>query len=107
VIRVLRPWRWPETSARARPTLAIQMACTHAVTMAVLSRVGGASTSFLGSAASMKASAALTLISEMPPQGRREAFWICTSVALTKSLDVVPKAVFNRSHQRLCSPSDG
>ena len=56
---------------------------------------------------SMKASTALTLVSEMPPEGRREAFCICTSVAFTKSLDVVPKAAFNRSHQRLCSPSGG
>jgi len=66
-----------------------------------------ASISFLGSAASMKASTALTLISEMPPDGMREAFWICTSVALTKSLEVVPRAAFRRSHHRLWSPSGG
>jgi hypothetical protein len=53
-----------------------------------------------GSAASMRASTALTLVSEMPPDGMREAFWICTSVAFTKSLEVVPKAAFSRSHQR-------
>ena len=42
-----------------------------------------------------------------PPEGSREAFWICTSVAFTKSLDVVPKAFFNRSHQISSWPSGG
>jgi hypothetical protein len=37
----------------------------------------------------------------------REAFCICTSVAFTKSLEVVPKAAFSRSHQRFASPSGG
>jgi hypothetical protein len=55
----------------------------------------------------MKASTALTLVSEMPPVGRREAFWICTNVAFTKSLEVVPKAALRRSHQRFASPSGG
>ena len=40
----------------------------------------------------IKASTALTLVSETPPEGSREAFWICTSVAFTKSPEVVPKA---------------
>jgi hypothetical protein len=66
-----------------------------------------ASISFLGSAALMKARTALTLVSEMPPDGIREAFWICTNVALTKSLDVVPNAAFNLSYQRLCSRPAG
>src|ERR1700682_10815 len=66
-----------------------------------------ASISFLGSAASMKASTALTLVSEMPPDGIREAFCIWTSVAFTKSLEVVPSAALRRSHHRLCSPSGG
>jgi hypothetical protein len=54
----------------------------HAICIA-----SAASTSFFGSAASMKARTALTLVFEMPPDGLREAFWICTGVA-----------------QRLCAP---
>jgi hypothetical protein len=60
-----------------------------------------------GSAASMMASTALTLVSEMPPDGMREAFWICTSVAFTKSLEVVPSAAFSRSHQSFSPPAGG
>jgi hypothetical protein len=66
-----------------------------------------ASISFLGSAASIKASTAFTLVSEMPPDGMREAFCICTSVAFRKSLEVVPSAAFSRSHQRFSSPFGG
>jgi hypothetical protein len=32
----------------------------------------------------------------MPPDGMREAFWICASVAFTKSLELVPRAAFSR-----------
>jgi hypothetical protein len=49
----------------------------------------------------MMANTAFTLVSEIPPDGMREAFWICTSVAFTKSVDVVPRAAFRRSHHRL------
>jgi len=70
-------------------------ACVQAIWIA-----RAASISFFGSAASMKARTALTPTSEMPPDGIREAFCICTSVAFTKSLEVVPSADFSRSHQR-------
>jgi hypothetical protein len=73
----------------------------------VICIANAASISFLGSAASIMASAALRLVSEIPPVGMREAFWICASVALTKSLDVVPKAAFRPSHQSLLWPSGG
>ena len=77
-------------------------ACVHAIWIA-----RAASISFFGAAASINANTALTLISEIPPEGVRDAFWICTRVALTKSLEVVPKAALRRPHQRFLSPSGG
>ena len=45
--------------------------------------------------------------SEIPPQGERDAACIWNKEAFTKSLDVVPSALFSRRHQFLLSPSGG
>ena len=45
--------------------------------------------------------------SEIPPKGERAAACIWNNEALTKSLDVVPRALFSRHHQCLASPSGG
>jgi len=45
--------------------------------------------------------------SEIPPQGERDADCIWNNEAFTKSLDVVPRALFSRRHQLVASPSGG
>jgi hypothetical protein len=45
------------------------------------------------------ASAAFIPNSETPPKGDRDAACIWNNEALTKSLDLVPNALFSRSHQ--------
>src|ERR1700730_14764537 len=57
------------------------------------------SISSLGAAASIIASAAFIESSETPPQGERAAACIWNKEAFTKSLDVVPRALFSRRHQ--------
>ena len=66
-----------------------------------------ASISSFGAAASIIASAAFTESSEIPPKGERAAACIWNNEAFTKSLDVVPRALFSRRHQCLASPSGG
>jgi hypothetical protein len=60
-----------------------------------------------GAAASIIASAAFMESSEIPPKGERAAACIWNNEAFTKSLDVVPRALFSRYHQFLASPSGG
>ena len=65
------------------------------------------SISFFGAAASIIASAALMVVSEMVPKGDRAAACNWNKEALTKSLDLVPRALLSRFHQALLSPSGG
>jgi hypothetical protein len=45
--------------------------------------------------------------SEIPPQGERDAACIWNNETFTKSLDVVPRALFRRCHHLSPSPSGG
>ena len=65
------------------------------------------SISSLGATASIIASVAFMESSEIPPKGERHAACIWNKLAFTKSLDVVPRALFSRRHQFLASPSGG
>src|SRR5271154_570938 len=76
--------------------------CVQAIWMA-----SAPSISSLGAAASIIASAEFMASSEIPPQGERQADCIWNNEAFTKSLDVVPRALFSRSHQFSPSPSGG
>jgi len=60
-----------------------------------------------GLAFSIKQSAELTAISEIPLFGNLAAAWSWKSVALTKSLDTVPIAALSLFHQSSCWPSGG
>jgi hypothetical protein len=77
-------------------------ACVQAIWIAK-----AASISSLGAAASIMASAAFMAISEIPLQGNLAAACNWYREALTKSLDLVPRACFSRVHQTRFSPSGG
>ena len=64
-------------------------------------RRAAASISSFGAAASTIASAAFMESSEIPPKGERAAACIWNNETFTKSLDVVPRALFSRRHQCL------
>ena len=78
-----------------------------AVCVQAIWTASAASISSLGAAASIIASAAFMESPEIPPKGERAAACIWNNEALTKSLDVVPRALFSRHHQCLASPSGG
>ena len=76
--------------------------CVHAIWTA-----SAPSISSRGAAASIIASAAFMESSEIPPKGERAAACIWNNEVFTKSLDVVPRALFSLCHQFSASPSGG
>src|ERR1700687_1444757 len=78
-----------------------------AVCVQAIWTASAASISSFGAAASIIPSAAFMASSEIPPQGERDAACIWNNEAFTKSLDVVPRALFSRRHQFLPSPLGG
>jgi hypothetical protein len=91
----------------AKATSSLARTAMAAVCVAAIWAASAASISSFGFAASIIASEAFMESSEIPPKGERHADCIWNNEAFTKSLDVVPRALFSRRHQFSPSPSGG
>jgi hypothetical protein len=89
------------------PLSSLARTAIAAVCVQAIWRASAPSISSFGAATSIIARAALIWVSETVPYGERAAACSCNKEALTKSLDVVPRALFSRCHQSLLSPSGG